>query len=122
MLAQLDEKQLAGDTICEKARKLYSNLLQENPSTRAMDDEFKSGGAWLDKFCKTRGILHVTGHSEGSSSDQAAAEASKKELAKFIKAEGHVTQQVSYVMKQGSSGRLCQAEPASCRRRRPCTV
>lgn len=52
LLAWMNEKQLAGNSIsefmiCEKARKLLSDLLQENPSINALSDEFKIRRGWV---------------------------------------------------------------------------
>ncbi|KAM6468471.1 tigger transposable element-derived protein 1-like [Liasis olivaceus] len=99
LLVWLNEKQLAGDSVseamvCEKARKLHSDLLQKNPSTSATSEEFKASRSWFDKFHKRSGIHSVTRHGEASSSDKAAAEAYKKEFTEFMKAEGYVAQQL----------------------------
>lgn len=76
LLVWLNEKQLAGDRvseamICEKARKLHSDLLQENPSTSATSNEFKASRGWFDKFRKRSGIHSVVRHGEASNSDKA---------------------------------------------------
>ncbi|KAM6455899.1 tigger transposable element-derived protein 1-like [Liasis olivaceus] len=99
LLVWLNEKQLAGDRvseamICEKARKLHSDLLQKNPSTSAASEEFKASRGWFEKFHRRSGIHNVARHGEASSSDKAAAEAYKEEFEGFMKAEGYVAQQV----------------------------
>ncbi|XP_063089639.1 tigger transposable element-derived protein 1-like isoform X2 [Cavia porcellus] len=100
LLVWLNEKQLAGDSvsgamICEKARKLHSDLLQENLSTCATGDAFKASRGWFDKFRKRSGIHSVIRRVEASSSDRAATETYKKEFTEFMnQAEGYVTQQV----------------------------
>ncbi|XP_044302391.1 tigger transposable element-derived protein 1-like [Varanus komodoensis] len=99
LLVWLNEKQLAGDSvteamICEKARKLHSDLLQKDPSTSAARVEFKASRGWFDNFRKRSGLHSAVRHGEASSSDKAAAEAFKKEFAEFLKAEGFVAQQV----------------------------
>ncbi|XP_013007869.1 tigger transposable element-derived protein 1-like isoform X2 [Cavia porcellus] len=99
LLVWLNEKQLAGDSvseamICEKARKLHSDLLQEKPSTSATTDKFKASRGWFDKFRKRSGILRVTRHDEASSSGKVVAGAYKKEFSEFVKAEGYVAQHV----------------------------
>ncbi|XP_013014048.1 zinc finger and SCAN domain-containing protein 29 isoform X3 [Cavia porcellus] len=76
LLVWLSEKQLTGDRvseamICEKARKLYSDLLQENPSASATSNEFKASRGWFDKFRKRSGIHSVMRHGEASSSAKA---------------------------------------------------
>lgn len=98
MLVLLNEKQLADDSVSkaviyEKARKLYSYLLQENPSISATNDEFKASRWWFGKFHERSSILSMI-HGEASSFDKAAAEACRKEFTKFMKAEGYVTQQL----------------------------
>ncbi|XP_044137796.1 tigger transposable element-derived protein 1-like [Bufo gargarizans] len=99
LLVWLNEKQLAGDSvseamICEKARKLHSDLLQRSPSTSAASDEFKASRGWFEKFRRRSGIHSVIRHGEASSSDKAAAEAYKLDFAEFMKTEGYVPQQV----------------------------
>ncbi|XP_013367911.1 PREDICTED: zinc finger and SCAN domain-containing protein 29 isoform X2 [Chinchilla lanigera] len=76
LLVWLNEKQLAGDRvseamICEKARKLHSDLLQENPSTSTTNNEFKASRGWFDKFRKRSGIHSMMRHGEASSSAKA---------------------------------------------------
>ncbi|XP_021097366.1 zinc finger and SCAN domain-containing protein 29 isoform X2 [Heterocephalus glaber] len=76
LLVWLNEKQLTGDRvseamICEKARKLHSDLLQENPSISATSNEFKASRGWFDKFRKRSGIHSMLRHGEASSSDKA---------------------------------------------------
>lgn len=76
LLVWLNEKQLAGDKVseamvCEKARKLHSDLLQENPSTSPTNNEFKASRGWFDKFRKRSGIHNVMRHGETSSSAKA---------------------------------------------------
>ncbi|XP_010623133.1 zinc finger and SCAN domain-containing protein 29 isoform X3 [Fukomys damarensis] len=76
LLVWLNEKQLAGDRvseamICEKARKLHSDLLQENPSISATSNEFKASRGWFDKFRKRSGIHSMLRHGDASSSDKA---------------------------------------------------
>ncbi|XP_040286123.1 tigger transposable element-derived protein 1-like [Bufo bufo] len=99
LLVWLNEKQQAGDSvseamICEKARKLHSDLLQRSPSTSAASDEFKASRGWFEKFRRRSGIHSVIRHGEASSSDKAAAEAYKLDFAEFMKTEGYVPQQV----------------------------
>lgn len=93
----LNGKQLAGAsiseaTVCEKARKLDSYLLQKtkNLSTSATSNKLKTSHEWFDKFQKRCGIHSVIRHSEDSSSDKASAETYKQESMQFIKAEGYV--------------------------------
>ncbi|KAF7235332.1 Tigger transposable element-derived protein 1 [Varanus komodoensis] len=99
LLVWLNEKQLAGDSvteamICEKARKLHSDLLQKTPTRSAGSVEFKASRGWFDNFRRRSGLRSVIRHGEASSSDKAAAEAFRKEFAEFVRAEGYVAQQV----------------------------
>lgn len=87
--------------ICEKSRKLYSDLLQENPSTSTRSDEFKAGRGWLDEFHKRSGTYSVMRHGEVTSSDKIVAEAYKKEFTEFTKEEGYIVQAVFNYVEPG---------------------
>lgn len=57
MFVWSDEKQLAGDSanevmVHEKARKPHTDLLQENPSASATNDEFKAIRGRLINFTR----------------------------------------------------------------------
>uniref|UniRef100_A0A8C5W8W6 HTH CENPB-type domain-containing protein n=1 Tax=Leptobrachium leishanense TaxID=445787 RepID=A0A8C5W8W6_9ANUR len=86
LLVWLNEKQLAGDSvseamISEKAWKLHSDLLQQNPSTSSLSDEFKASRGRFEKFRKRSGIHGVIRHGES-------------DFTEFMKEEGYVAQQV----------------------------
>ncbi|XP_069961466.1 tigger transposable element-derived protein 1 isoform X3 [Cherax quadricarinatus] len=67
LLTWLTEKQLAGDTvaegiICEMARGIYAELLQQTPGTssdEALEKPFKASRGWLEKFKRRTGIHSV---------------------------------------------------------------
>uniref|UniRef100_A0A8C8S8U6 HTH CENPB-type domain-containing protein n=1 Tax=Pelusios castaneus TaxID=367368 RepID=A0A8C8S8U6_9SAUR len=60
LMVWLMEKQLAGDTvtkaiICEKARAIYADLLQQTPGTlmdEALGEPFKASQGWFENFKK----------------------------------------------------------------------
>uniref|UniRef100_A0A8C8RR64 HTH CENPB-type domain-containing protein n=1 Tax=Pelusios castaneus TaxID=367368 RepID=A0A8C8RR64_9SAUR len=64
LMVWLTEKQLAGDTvteaiICEKARAIYADLLQQTPGTltdEASGEPFKASRGWFKNFKKRTGI------------------------------------------------------------------
>ncbi|KAM6467107.1 uncharacterized protein PHA67_012646 [Liasis olivaceus] len=85
LLVWLNEKQLAGDSvseaiICEKARKLHSDLLQKNPSTSAASEEFKASRGWFEKFRRRSGI-HSVDHKEELTTEELAELQSEQQKA-----------------------------------------
>uniref|UniRef100_UPI00358F0D9F tigger transposable element-derived protein 1-like isoform X2 n=1 Tax=Myxine glutinosa TaxID=7769 RepID=UPI00358F0D9F len=97
----LTEKQLAGDTvtesiICEKARDIYGDLVQQTAGTstdEASEESFKASRGWFDNFKKRTGI-HSVRHGEAASLDVKAAEDFIITFAELIKAEGYIPQQI----------------------------
>ncbi|XP_059540726.1 uncharacterized protein LOC132228401 [Myotis daubentonii] len=77
LMVWLTEKQLAGDTvtkatICEKARAIYADLLQQTPGTsmdEALGEPFKASRDWFKNFKKRTGIHSVVRHGEAASTD-----------------------------------------------------
>ncbi|XP_059512727.1 programmed cell death 1 ligand 2 isoform X2 [Myotis daubentonii] len=77
LMVWLTEKQLAGDTvtkaiICEKARAIYADLLQQSPGTsvdEASGEPFKASWGWFENFKKRTGIHSVVRHGEAGSVD-----------------------------------------------------
>ncbi|XP_015417010.1 PREDICTED: tigger transposable element-derived protein 1-like [Myotis davidii] len=77
LMVWLTEKQLAGDTvtkatICEKARAIYADLLQQTPGTsidEASGEPFKASRGWFENFKKRTGIHSVVRHGEAASAD-----------------------------------------------------
>ncbi|GBN49552.1 Tigger transposable element-derived protein 1 [Araneus ventricosus] len=96
------EKQLKGDTltqgiICEKAREIYGDLLNQTPRTstdEASEDSFKASRGWFDNFRKMTGIHSVVRHGEAASSGVKAAEDYLKTFSELIEANGYIPQQV----------------------------
>uniref|UniRef100_A0ABM5GL52 CENPB DNA-binding domain-containing protein 1 n=1 Tax=Pogona vitticeps TaxID=103695 RepID=A0ABM5GL52_9SAUR len=89
----MQEKQLAGDTvteavICEKARALYEDLVQQQPGTSAEPEEFKASRGWFECF-KTRSSIHSkVRHGEAATSDVTAAEEFATEFLEVVMTEG----------------------------------
>ncbi len=57
LLMWLREKQLAGDTVteaivCEKARAIFSDLVQQTQGTSADEESFKASHGWFQNFRK----------------------------------------------------------------------
>nr|XP_020670660.1 tigger transposable element-derived protein 1-like [Pogona vitticeps]XP_020670661.1 tigger transposable element-derived protein 1-like [Pogona vitticeps]XP_020670663.1 tigger transposable element-derived protein 1-like [Pogona vitticeps] len=93
------EKQLKGESIsksmiCEKAKKLHSDLMERNPSGSAPQEEFKASRGWFHKFQKRSGIRSITKHGKAASSGHAAPEAFELDFVKFLKEEEYLPQQV----------------------------
>ena len=99
LLIWIKEKELAGDTvtetiISEKARAIFSDLMKNEPSTSADQEEFKASHGWFDKFRKRSGIHSVVRHGEASSADTKAAEEFVTSFADLVEEEGYVSQQI----------------------------
>ncbi|GBN61023.1 hypothetical protein AVEN_121267-1 [Araneus ventricosus] len=95
---EVTEKQLKGDTltqgiICEKARAIYGDLLNQTPRTstdEASEDSFKASRGWFDNFTKRTGIHSVVRHGEAASSDVKAAGDYLKTFSELIEANGYI--------------------------------
>lgn len=102
LMVWVTEKQLKGDTltqgiICEKARAIYGDLLNQTSRTstdEASEDSFKASRGWFDNFRKRTGIHSVVRHGEAASSDVKAAEDYLKTFSELIEANGYIPQQV----------------------------
>ena len=100
LLVWINEKQLAGDSvseviICEKARRIHSDLLKESPGTSTTEETpFKASRGWFEKFRHRSGIHSVMRQGEGASSDKEAAESFTKEFKQFVDDEGLLSQQI----------------------------
>ncbi|GBN70131.1 hypothetical protein AVEN_163030-1 [Araneus ventricosus] len=102
LMVWVTEKQLKGDTltqgiICEKARAIYGDLLNQTPRTstdEASEDSFKASRGWFDNLRKRTGIHSVVRHGEAASSDVKAAEDYLKTFSELIEANGYISQQV----------------------------
>ncbi|GBN70172.1 hypothetical protein AVEN_91014-1 [Araneus ventricosus] len=95
LMVWVTEKQLKGDTltqgiICEKARAIYCDLLNQTPRSstdEASEDSFKASRGWFDNFRKRTGIHSVVRHGE-------AAEDYLETFSELIEANGYIPQQV----------------------------
>ncbi|GBL65099.1 Tigger transposable element-derived protein 1 [Araneus ventricosus] len=102
LMVWVTENQLKGDTltqgiICDKARAIYGDLLNQTPRTstdEASEDSFKASRGWFDNFRKRTGIHSVVRHGEAASSDVIAAEDYLKAFSELIGANGYIPQQV----------------------------
>ncbi|GBO19329.1 Tigger transposable element-derived protein 1 [Araneus ventricosus] len=102
LMVWVTEKQLKGDTltqgiICEKARAIYGDLLNQTPRTsrdEASEDSFKASRGWFDNFRKRTGIHSVVRHGEAANSDVKAAEDYLKTFSELIEANGYIPQPV----------------------------
>ncbi|GBO46618.1 Tigger transposable element-derived protein 1 [Araneus ventricosus] len=102
LIVWVTEKQLKGDTltqdiICEKARTIYGDLLNQTPrisTDEASEDSFKASRGWFENFRKRTSIHSVVRHGEAASSDMKAAEDYLKTFSELIEANGYTPQQV----------------------------
>ncbi|GBL95582.1 Tigger transposable element-derived protein 1, partial [Araneus ventricosus] len=102
LMVWVTEKQLKGDTlaqgiICEKARAIYGDLLNQASRTstdEASEDSFKASRGWFDNFRKRTGIHSVVRHGK-------AAEDYLKTFSELIEANGYIPQQVFYCDETG---------------------
>lgn len=78
LLIWINEKQMRGDTlsptiICEKAKRIFTNLIEKSPGTStANGHDFKASKEWFEKFKKRTGIHIALRHGEAASSDTKA--------------------------------------------------
>ena len=115
LLLWVEEKQHAGDTvteviICEKAKSLYNDLLDQQPGTSANADGFKASRRWFKRFKTRSGIHCVVRHREATSSNVAAAEEFATEFLEVMVSEGYFPQQVFSC--DDTSGSGCQSIPS----------
>ncbi|XP_039608453.1 tigger transposable element-derived protein 1-like isoform X1 [Polypterus senegalus] len=80
--------------LCEKARKIHGDLLQNCPSMCGEGEEFKASRGWFENFRKRSGIHSVVRHGEAASSNAEAAKEFVKIFTKLVEDEGYVPQQV----------------------------
>lgn len=98
--------------ICEDARCIYADLLQQIPATsteEASDEPFKASRGSFKNFKKSTDIHSVATHCEAASSDIKAAEDYLKIFARIIATEGYISQQVFNSDETGLFGR-CQED------------
>ena len=80
--------------ICEKAKALYTNFVNELPSTSTENkDGFKASSGWFDDF-KRHGIRNIVRQEEAVSSNAKAAEAFATEFQKLMVSECYLPEQV----------------------------
>ncbi|XP_066471611.1 uncharacterized protein [Tiliqua scincoides] len=71
LLIWMEEKQRAGDrvteaVICEKAKALHADLIQQEPGTSAEPEVFKASRGWFERFKTRSGIHSVVRHGEAA--------------------------------------------------------
>nr|XP_020646629.1 tigger transposable element-derived protein 1-like isoform X3 [Pogona vitticeps]XP_020646630.1 tigger transposable element-derived protein 1-like isoform X3 [Pogona vitticeps] len=99
LLIWMQEKQHSGDTvtedvICEKAKALYADLVQQEPGTSAEPEDFKARRGWFEHFKTRSGIHSVVRHGEAASSNVPAAENFAMEFLEVMTTQGYLPQQV----------------------------
>ncbi|XP_072846907.2 major centromere autoantigen B [Pogona vitticeps] len=72
LLIWMQEKQRVGDrvteaVICEKAKALYADLVQQAPGASAEPEDFKASRGWFERFKTRSGIHSVVRHGEAVS-------------------------------------------------------
>nr|XP_034953219.1 tigger transposable element-derived protein 1-like [Zootoca vivipara] len=80
--------------ICEKAKALHTDLVQQQPGTSAESEVFKASRGWFERFKTRSGIHSVVRHGEAASSDVPAAEDFATEFLEVVKTQGYLPQQV----------------------------
>ena len=99
LLIQINEKQLAGDTvtenfICEKAKALYTDLVSKLPGTSTENEEdFKASWGCFANL-KRSGIQSVVRHREAAGLDAKAAEVFATEFQKLMVSECYLLEKV----------------------------
>lgn len=99
LILWITDMQLKGDSIsealiCEKARKIYKDLLDETPSSsKTSPEDFQASRGWFQNFRKRSGIHCVLRHGEAASSDVRGAKAFVTEFADYVRSEGFIPQQ-----------------------------
>ena len=81
-------------TVCQNARAIYDDLLQQTSGTsvdEASEDLFKASRDWFENFKKRTSIHSVVRHGEAASADVKAAEDYIKTFAELIEA-GYIPQ------------------------------
>lgn len=99
LLIWMEEKQRAGDTvteaaICEKAKALHADFVQQEPGTSAEPEVFKASRGWFERFKTRSGIHSVVRHGEAASSDVPAAKDFASEFLEVVTTQGYLPQQV----------------------------
>ena len=102
LLLWIKEKELNGDSIregiiCEKAPRIYVNLLRKSPSTSAEGDcgfTFKASRGWFEKFKHRSGSHSVVRHGKVVSSNNKSTEECVGEFCDFVNAGDNIPQQV----------------------------
>ncbi|CAH2222464.1 tigger transposable element-derived 1-like [Pelobates cultripes] len=93
LLLRIEQKQHAWDTvtkaiICEKAKALHADLLNQQQETSANAEGFKASRGWFERFKTRSGIHSVVRHGEAAGSEFAT------EFLEVIVSEGYLPQQV----------------------------
>ncbi|XP_032836246.1 uncharacterized protein LOC116957903 [Petromyzon marinus] len=96
LLLWINETQLAGDgiseaVICEKAKRLHSDIVQKAPGTGddpGPGEMFKASRGWFDKFKKRSGIESAVRHAEGAGADTEGSKKFVGEFKELVEAEG----------------------------------
>ena len=99
LLIWMQEKQRAGDTvtevvICEKAKALYADLMQQEPGNSAKPEVFKASRGCFERFKTRSGIHSVARHVEAASSNVPVAEDFAMEFLEVVTTQGYLPQQV----------------------------
>ena len=93
----MDGDNISEGIICEKALRIYADLLKETPSTSVEGEiwfTFKDSRGWFENFRPRCGIHGVVRHGEVASSNKQAAEKYVGEFRDFVNAGGYLPQQV----------------------------
>ena len=115
LLVFINEKQLKGDRLsekdkklCEKALGIYGDLVMKTLGANFKDFDFKASRGWFEKFKNRSGIHNVLRHVEAASSNKKEAEKFKKEFSDVIKQMVSSHNRSLMEMKQANFLKFCQ--------------
>ena len=94
----MDGDSISEDIICEKAQRIYADLVEETDSTSAEGEKwftFEASRGLIGKFKHRSGIHDVARNGEAVSSSKEAAEKHVGEFRDLVNAGGYRPQQVS---------------------------
>ncbi|XP_049291894.1 tigger transposable element-derived protein 1-like [Anopheles funestus] len=100
LLIWINEKQQQGGnitqcSICEKAKRIFNDIVEDLPSSSTSTEVFKASNGWFERFKKRTGIYNVIRHGEGAGgSNVKAANDFVKIFNDLVHTGGYLPQQI----------------------------